>query len=777
MNSTSKKWHPALWCAVTAFLMLLAPMTASAIGVQRNGIENLQVTQHSGSTVVKVDFKQPLSMVPANFSVANPARIVFDLPEVGNNLGRSVQQVNEGDLRAVNIVEVADRTRLVLSLKSMNSVDARLDGRSLIISLAPLAVGPAAANTGTYHFAETKTSEISRAEVRDVGFRRGKNGEGLITVDLSDPNMGIDVKQQGSNLVVEFLKVSLPDRLRRRLDVTDFATPVSTVNTLPQGENVRVVISPKGLWEHTAYQTDNQFVVEVKPLKEDPAKVFQGSQRQGYQGDKVSLNFQNIPVRELLHVFADITNFNIVVSDAVAGNVSLRLSDVPWDQALDIVLQQKGLAMRKNGNVIWIAPADELAAKEKLELESRQQISDLEPTRTESFQLNYQKADAIQKLLTDKNQPVLSKRGSAVIDQRSNKLFVNDSPSRLADVRRLITEIDVPARQVLIEARIVEADDTFSKSLGARLGGLDHRGFDVGHQLLGANSPRWGISGSAQDSFTQYPNNYAQLGYSQAQSVTLNADGSTTMTPQYNSDGTPIYVPSYNPNYPYRSSDGQTYPAGTYPVDGKLKRYAESDWTKAQMVNLPVAKSAGQFALTLFNSAKTQLLTLELSALEADGKGKTVSSPRVLTADQVEASIEDGKEIPYWSSTSSGATTISYRKATLSLKVRPQITPDGRVIMTLQVNKDNVDPTLSTAYGIAINTKNVKTEVLVENGGTVVIGGIYIQEERNTITRVPLLGDLPYVGFMFRNTDKSDNRRELLVFITPKIVTDTLTLR
>ena len=751
----------ALFLAAGAQAQQAAASAAAATQVVAdNSIESLLVTQQGGNTVVKLGFKQPPGKSPSSFAVANPARIVFDFAGAGNALGRSVQQVNEADLRSVNVVQVGDRTRVVLNLKKMTTYQTQAEGSDYLITLAPAPVSEPA--SAAQHFAgEAKTAETR--SIRDLNFRRGKGGEGLITVELSDTDIGIDVRQQGTNLIVDFQKVQMAQELRRRLDVTDFATPVTTVGATRQGENVRLTVAAQGLWEHTAYQSDNQFVIEVKPLKEDPSKLFQGSQRQGYQGEKVSLNFQNIPLRELLHVFADITGFNIVISDTVAGNVSLRLNEVPWDQALEIVLKQKGLAMRKNGNVVWIAPSDELAAREKLELESSQAIADLEPVRTESFQLNYQKADIVDRMLrgisvggapgaalpptttTGPKNPnrILSDRGSSIFDQRTNKLFVTDTPSKLGEIRRLIAEIDVPVRQVLIEARIVEADNTFSKSLGARVSGSDLQGLTSGHKLPGASSPKWGIAGSSEYSDYHIQNT--------APSYPLML---------YNNSGTLTYD-----RYGTKSGGG-----GRTSLEG----YAAGN---ADFVTLPVANAAGQFALSLFNRAKTQLLTLEISAMEADGRGKTVSSPRVLTADQKEATIEDGQEIPYWSASSSGATTVSYRKAVLSLNVTPQITPDGKVLMKLQVNKDNVNPALSTSYGLAIDTKNVKTDVLVENGGTVVIGGIYVQEERNNVTRVPLLGDLPVVGNLFRKTDKTDNRRELLVFVTPKIVADTLALR
>jgi type IV pilus assembly protein PilQ len=745
-----------------------AQQAAAVDATAANSIESLDVSQLSGNTVVRLTFKQAPANPPSSFSVVNPARVVFDFNGTANGLGRTVQQVNEGELRSLNVVQVGDRTRLVLNLKKMGNYQGKLDGNTFLVTLTPSAVGEA--TPSAMHFVgDTKTA--SDRVIRDVNFRRGKMGEGLITVDLSDPNTGIDVRLQGGTLLIDFQKAQVAEDLRRRLNVTDFATPVTTVSTTRQGDNVRISVAAQGLWEHTAYQSDHQFVVEVKPLKEDPSKLFQGSQRQGYQGDKVSLNFQNIPLRELLHVFADITNFNIVISDTVAGNVSLRLNDVPWDQALDIVLKQKGLAMRKNGNVIWIAPSDELAAREKLDLEAQQTISDLEPVRTESFQLNYQKADVVDKMLRGistatgpgastaaataggKNSArVLSERGSAIFDQRTNKLFVTDTPSKLTEIRRLIAEIDVAVRQVLIEARIVEADNTFSKSLGARIGGTDAKGNSLGGHRLGTDNVRWGVAGSAADANRQLP---------YGPNVVFD---STTGT----------YVPSTGVFVPAGRITDVSADKITF---DRLSPATTVDFQNSQFVNLAATNPAGQFALSLFNKSMTQLLTLEISAMEADGKGKTISSPRVLTADQKEATIEDGQELPYWSASSSGATTVSYRKAVLSLNVTPQITPDGKVLMKLQVNKDNVNPSLSTSYGLAIDTKNVKTDVLVENGGTVVIGGIYIQEERNTVTKVPLLGDVPVLGNLFKKTDKTDNRRELLVFVTPKIVADSLTLR
>jgi type IV pilus assembly protein PilQ len=540
--------------------------------------------------------------------------------------------------------------------------------------------------------------------LRSIDFRRGSDGEGRVVVDLSDPNTSVDIRQQGNQVIVDFLNTSLPESLRRRLDVTDFGTPVAQVNAFQQGSGTRLVIEPRGLWEQNAYQSDTRFVVEVKPVKEDPTRLFQGT-RQGYQGERLSLNFQNVDVRSLLQVIADFTNLNIITSDSVQGSITLRLKDVPWDQALDIILQSKGLDMRKNGNVIIVAPREEIAAKEKLDLEARNQIADLEPLRTENFVVNYQKADEVRRLLVDDKQRLLSKRGSVMVDQRTNQLFVQDTTARLEEVRRLLQRIDIPVPQVMIEARIVEADDRFSQNLGSRFG------------FARITNGEW-VNAGAGSTFGP------GTGSSSTNSITING---TTVT---------------NPNF----------------------------------VNLPAAGlggfSAGTIGLTLFNSSVTRLLNLELSALEADGRGKIVSSPRVITADKVKAQIEQGTEIPYQAATSSGATQIQFRKAVLKLEVTPQITPEGAIFLDVKVNRDSPSAISTGGNGVAIDTKAVQTQVLVENGGTVVLGGIYEQNERTTTTKVPLLGDIPVLGWLFRNRTRVNDRTELMIFITPRVVSE-----
>ncbi|MBL8465545.1 MAG: type IV pilus secretin PilQ [Thauera sp.] len=682
-----------------------------------NQIEGLEVAEQGGAIYVRLTLREPLASPPPSFSVANPARIAFDFPGTANALGRNVQAIEQGDLRSANIVQAGDRTRLVLNLSRMTPYEARVQGRDLIIALSPTAaragqgsvVSEAAAN-----FAEPRAAAAAAGglAVRDINFRRGTGGEGRVVVDLSTPDTGIDIRQQGGNLVIDFLHTALPEHLRRRSDVTDFATPVTSMTAQQVGDRVRLTVTPNGLWEHNAYQSDNRFVLEVRRVAEDPTKL--GGGRSDYKGEKLSLNFQNVDVRSVLQVIADFTDFNIITSDSVQGNLTLRLKDVPWDQALDIILQAKGLDMRKNGNVIWIAPGDELAAREKLQLEAKAQINDLEPLQTESFQINYHKAKEIFDFLKSKDQTMLSKRGSVVVDERSNKVFVTDVGARLQALRRLVQEIDVAPRQVLIEARIVEASKTFARDLGVRLGVGGAFGRIVGYTEDGAPVRRSTLGGGL---------------------------GTT------------------------RTMAGQV--AGV--VDAN---------PAGLNLNLPAgASNPGLLSMVLWNNNATRFLNLELSALEADGRGRVISSPRVLTANQVEASIEQGTEVPYQEGTSAGNTSVSFKKAVLSLKVKPQITPDGRLQLSIEVNKDR--PLYEQAlFGVPpIETKNVKSEVLIENGGTVVIGGIYEEEESTGEDKVPLLGDVPVLGHLFKSQSRVSNRKELLVFITPRIVSDALTLR
>ncbi len=721
---TMSHWRAAL-AALSAASALFVPLSSWA----QNAIQSITSSQQAGTEVVRVELSEALTAVPNGFSVQAPPRIAIDLPGVTNGLGRNSIDINQGNLRSASVAQAGDRSRLVLNLKQASGYRAQVQGKVLLVILdtagpaiapeAAAAAAPAAGTGGqTVQFAAPQNS--APLALRDIDFRRGQDGTGRVIVNLPSTQVGVDIRQQGQTLVVEFLRSSLPENLRRRLDVTDFGTPVRTVSTFQSGDRVRMVVEPSGSWEHSAYQSDNQFVLEVRPVKVDPNKLTQGP---GFQGEKLSLNFQNIEVRALLQVIADFTNFNVVTSDTVTGTVTLRLKDVPWDQALDIILQSKGLGVRKNGNVLWIAPKDELAAKEQVDLEAKKKVAELEPLRTQAFQLNYTKAEEVAKGLTGQNTAggaagstqnsrILSPRGSVIFETRTNQLFVNDIPSKLEEIQALITKIDIPVRQVLIEARIVEADDSFGRALGVRLGGNDLRGVRGG-------TPGYGVGG---DNRVTIGNNYAAIGYQTGQ-------GGTAPT--------------------FADSAFISFPANTTAFSGS---------------------NAATFALSLFGATANRFLNLELSALEAEGKGNIVSSPRVITADQTKARIEQGEEIPYQQATSSGATSVSFKKASLSLEVTPQITPEGNVILDLEVNKDSRGAL--TAAGPAINTKQVKTQVLVENGGTVVIGGIFTQDEQTEVNKVPLLGDIPYLGYLFQNRVRSTRKTELLIFITPKIVTD-----
>ncbi len=697
-------------------MTVLGAILLATVAHAQTAIKSVNATLQGGVEVVRVDFSQPLPVVPSGFVIQSPARIAFDFPRVTTALGRAPIELNTGNLRSANVIQVGERSRLVLNLKESAGYEAKLDGSTLLVLLQK---SGDSSNFQEASKAESVVSDVSR--LTDIDFRRGTDNVGRVVVDFSDSQVGVDIKQLGNTLAVEFLKTSLPEGLRRRLDVSDFGTPVQTVVSSQVGDKVRMVVTPKGNWEHSAYQTDKQFVLEIREQKTDPSKLTQGK---GFNGETLSLNFQNIEVRSLLQVIADFTNFNIVTSDSVTGTLTLRLKDVPWDQALEIILQAKGLGMRKAGNVIWIAPGDEIAAREKSELESKASIESLESVKTQGFQMNYAKAVDIAAQLnasqagatavaspssgTGNNGRMLSPRGSVIAEPRTNQLFVTDIPSRLEQIQQFIAKLDIPVRQVLIEARIVEADDKFGKSLGVRLGGSDLRGVrggDAGYALGSAN--RVAIGG------------------------TYNAVSTTT---------------------------GE----GVTPLDT----------ANTSFINLPALGLGGvspaSFAVSLFSASANRFLNLEISALEADSRGKIVSSPRVVTADQVKAVIEQGVEYPYQTTAPNGGTTISFKKAGLKLEVTPQITPEGHIILDVEVNKDSPGEILSGAR--AINTKRVQTQVLVENGGTVVIGGIFESIESNAESKVPFLGDLPLMGNLFKSRNNTANKSEMLVFITPKVI-------
>ena len=699
-------------CAAAVGLFALGAMPFSAWA--QNKIQSIAGALQGGTEIVRIELAEPLSVLPTGFAIQAPARIALDIPNATNSLGKTLVDVNQGNLKTINVVEGGERARLVLNLKQPTSYKAELQGKVLLIILDPVA-STASASTATRVgtlFAQDGNNET--LPLRDVDFRRSPDGAGRIVVNLPNSQVGVDLRQEGKGLVVDFLHSSLPEGLRRKLDVADFGTPVQVVTTAQQGDRVRMHVESAGEWEHNAYQSDTQFVVEVRQKKVDLNKLTQGP---GFNGEKLSLNFQNIEVRSLLQVIADFTNFNIVTSDTVTGSLTLRLKDVPWDQALQIVMDSKGLGMRKTGSVLWIAPKDEIDERAKKDYEAIQAIQKLEPLRTEAFQLNYAKASDLALRLTasapgastgGNRVRFLTERGSAIAEPRTNQLFVTDTPSKLEEIRALIAKLDIPVRQVLIEARIVEARETFGRSLGVRLGASDlraNRGGDGGYALgNGGNRVAWG---------TDYSN-----------AVSSSGAGGTT-----NSQGNFVNLP-------------------------------------AVLSSVPTVAS---FALSIFNSAANRFLTLELSAMEADGKGKVISSPRLITADQTKAIIEQGNEFPT-QAFENNTYKILWKKAVLKLEVTPQITPEGNIIMDLDITRDNRGDI--TPWGISVNTRHVQTQVLVENGGTVAIGGVFEMEETNTENKVPVLGDVPVVGNLFKSQTKEAEKRELLIFVTPKVVTD-----
>lgn len=724
------------WAVVLASCLAFALPAAAQNAV--NTIEAINVVQQGTEIAVKIDLKDTLAAVPTGFSVANPAKIAFDFPSTANGLGKTSQVLNEGDLRSMNIVQVGDRTRLVFNLLRSMNYNTRQDGKSLYVTLSPInRLNDSAAQRGMRFAEETVIGQ--KHSIRDVTFRRGKDGEGRIIVDLSDAGTGIDIRQQGSTLVVDFIKTTAPEGVRRKLDVLDFATPVTSVETKSLGENVRMVITPKGLWEHNAYQTDNQFVVEVKKIVEDPNKLVQGT-KTGYQGPRVSINYQNGDVRALLRLMAEELGLNAVISETVTGTTTLVLKDVPADQVIDIIFQQKGLDMRKKGNIIMIAPRDEIATREKLEFEARLQINELEPLQSEQFVLNYAKAEDVARLLaglaplggagaapaptpapgtgTANALRMLSKRGSVIADKQSNQIFVNDIPTKMDEIRAFIRAVDIGAKQVLIEARVVEASDDFNRNLGVKLGFINTRAVQLG------GSGIYGVGGSATP----------------GTSSSSTTDGVTTSTT------TPGSITS----------------------------------TPMMGVNLPsYTNKGGTLAFSLFNASLSRILNLEIAALESDGVGKIISSPRVITANNVKAKIEDGTEIPYVTTTNTGGVvtqTVSFKPAKLVLEATPQITPEGTVKMNLVIKKEEADWTNARLGNPPIKSSVVETNVVVENGGTVVVGGVYITNSQATTEKVPLLGDIPFLGWLFKYKNDIGKRRELLVFITPRIISEKMRL-
>ncbi len=684
--------------AIGALLLASAVPLAHAQGLT---LDSISFSSMPGERVqVRLSLSEP-PPEPLSFAIDDPARLALDFPGVTVNLPRKSQTIGVGMARSITAVEAGGRTRVVLNLVKLVPYTMDVQGREVVVTLE----GGAVADSRPFQVTgDAAQASAEPKAIENVDFRRGESGEARVIVTLSDPSVVVDTREEGGKIVVDFLNTSLPEQLERKLDVMDFATPVTLVDTFAQGDGVRLVITPKGNFEHLAYQSDELFTVEVKPVAEELEEI-ERKKKAGYTGERLSLNFQNIEVRAVLQLLADFTGLNLVASDTVGGSLTLRLKNVPWDQALDIILKSRGLAMRQVGNVIMVAPTEEVAAREKLELEASKQIEELAPLFTEFVQVNYAKADDLASLLKAKENSLMSARGSVTIDARTNTLLVRDTAEHLANIRRLVSTLDIPVRQVLIESRIVIADDSFARDLGVKFG---YSRTSSQNSLL--TNRRFFTVGGGLEGDTEFPE-----------------------TTSFNTDGQENFI-----------------------------------------VDLPIADPSAALKFA-FGRLGSWLVQTELQVLQTEGRGEVISNPRVVTSNQKEAVIEQGTEIPYQEASSSGATSTSFKKAVLSLRVTPHITPDDRIVMDLQVNKDNVGQSFG---GIpSVDTRSVNTQVLVDNGETIVLGGIYEQTKRNDVERVPFFSDLPLAGRLFRKTEVQDDKDELLIFISPRIIKETLAIR
>lgn len=701
-SSARAFWHKCsrsmLRSVLLGFVALTTQVSFSGIA-QANSLEAITYSALPGNRLqIALQLSEPAE-TPRSFTIDNPARIALDLADTTNNLPERVVPIGVGIARTINTAESGGRTRIVINLSSLPAYETLVDGSTIYITLDAEGGGAPTTSTAIAAASSGQTPQVQGRAVTDIDFRRGADGEGRVIFTLSEPGIPMDINDSDGNIVIDFLSANLSDELIRRLDVLDFATPIRFVDTFRNNDNIRVVIEPVSRdFEQLAYQSDNIVTVELKPIAEEEL-IERVKDKFGYTGERLSLNFQDIEVRSVLQLLADFTNLNIVVSDTVTGKLTLRLKNVPWDQALDIILKTKALDKRESGNVLLIAPTEEIAARERVELEALQQVEELAPLSTEFMQINYAKASELADILKSDDGGILSERGTVSVDERTNTLLVHDTDDKLSEIRDLMNRLDIPVRQVLIESRIVVATDDFTKDIGVRFG--------VNRDTT--NDGEGGVLSGTTDGIEDLINN-----------DTLEAPG------RFN-------------------------------------------------VNFPAGNNPASIALALAKLPFGTLLELELSAMQAEDRGEVISSPRLITASQKTAFIEQGVEIPYLEASSSGAATVTFRKAVLSLEVTPQITPDARVIMDLVVKKDTVGELFvvsGTAQVPTIDTREISTQVLVDNGETVVLGGVYEQSVINSQQRVPFFADLPIVGWMFRQNSVQDDKTELLIFITPKIIKD-----
>jgi len=735
------------WLTISLWL-LSAPIQAETASA--NQLNKMSFTTLPGSRVqVNLDFAQP-AVKPLSFSTDNPARIALDFPGTRLNIEKKSQVVGIGALQGLSAVETPDRARVVLNLVNMVPFNVEVRNTRIIVELEGMPTTPNASGSAVNNAlnnakslptspspavqapiptASTKNMAMTNVpdpvpsmvaaplpavansgySIQNIEFHRAEGGVGKLTVTLSDPSIVVDMKEEGKDIILDFLNSTLPEKLDRRLEVTDFGTPISLIDTTRQGDGtVRMKITVSDDAEHLAYQSENKYVLEVKQLKPEEKKEAQ-KKDPTYTGQKVSFNFQKISIRAALLLLTDLpgANLNLVASDNVKGEITLKLKNVPWDQALDIILEANGLGMKKIGNVVMVDSKIELSKREEAELKAMQTVEQLAPLRTEYIQINYHKAKDISDLLVskagEKGFSFLSARGSVSFDDKTNMLILRDTADQLVQIRQLVTSLDVPIRQVLIESKVVIADDTFGKSLGVKFG-------YSGQQTLGNN-----LGGVV-------------------------VGGHVTGTTKF-SGGTGFTTTDGNENF---------------------------------IVSLPETLGSAQNAALGLAIGKigSYLLQLELSALQQESRGEILSSPRVVTANQQKATILQGQQVPYIGVAAANAPAqVQFIDALLKLEVTPQITPDDRIIMDLVVTKDDVLPVASGQP--PISKRAVQTQVLVDNGETVVLGGVYERTLNNSVERVPFFGDLPLIGNLFKRNRKTDNKSELLIFVTPKIIKDS----
>ena len=719
-----------LQTGLTLVLLLgvAAPLLAQPV------IEDITFSSQPGSKFeVRLDFSEAPPSDYSAYTIEEPARIAIDFPGTKSGLDQKRFSLPFGNATGVLVLEAGDKTRLVLNLIKLVPYEAVISGNQLVLQVGQDSSGGYTKATPPSNVLESQMEPVveARSQLTDLQFRRAESGEGRLILQLSDPSVDVNVFSEGGKINLEFLATNVPDGLLRRFDVTDFATPVNSIEVTTTERGTRLLLEAEGTYDYLAYQTGKEYILSVKPLSDDEKKARLNEFT--YVGERISLNFQDIEVRAVLQLIADFTDLNLVASDTVSGNITLRLQNVPWDQALELVLRTKGLDSRRIGNVLMVAPAVEIAERERQEIESNKQIAELAPLQSEFIRIRYAKASEVVNLFeagSEEGGSLVSDRGSVVVDERTNSIIITDTATKLAEIRDLIERVDVPIRQVMIEARIVIASTNLDEELGIEWGG----------GYIGVDSSNGNI--------------YSASG-SREQVVSFNQDTVAGVTPTL--------------NYPVQG--GQQQQGGNQGGDGQQQQQGLG----AALVDLGVSQATSGFAVGF--TSNDLFLTAELSALESSGQGEVVSQPKIITGDKQLATIKSGSEIPYQEGAASGATTVSFKEAVLKLEVTPNITPDDRILLDLVVNQDSLGDLVPSGTGgliPTINTTQLTTQVLVGNGETVVLGGVFQNDEITQIRKVPFLGDIPYLGTLFKNTASKTSKTETLIFITPRILSEAL---